>query len=176
MSEIKFACPHCDQHIACDDLYCGERIACPGCNGILFIPPLAASIPLHPGNVALALPVAAREKMQPHSVRADHWTEAAWEEHASAMDGRSRGSMLPFWVMLILPLFVALLFLAHRGSFTSMAVWFLICAFVAGFYLAKLQADSVVGIIVRGLMYSFGALMGYFILSLGLLFVGCLLS
>jgi len=60
MSEIKFACPHCRQHIACDDAYCGARIDCPGCQRELFVPRRAAFVPIQPGNLALELPVASK--------------------------------------------------------------------------------------------------------------------
>lgn len=42
MREIKFACPHCSQHIACDEAYCGYQIRCPACEGGLIVPRLAA--------------------------------------------------------------------------------------------------------------------------------------
>ena len=178
MSDIKFACPHCGQHLACDDLYCGEPIACPGCQGKLFVPPLAASIPREAGNMALARPIASQEKIQikPPPFAAEPWTEARWRGHETDLGARPSGSMLPFWVMLILPFFVALLFLAHRGSLTAVVAWFLICAVVAGFYLANLHTDSIIGVIVRGVVYAVGVVVVYFVLALGMVFVGCLLS
>ena len=30
MSEFKFSCPHCDQHIQCDSKFSGRQIQCPG--------------------------------------------------------------------------------------------------------------------------------------------------
>jgi len=38
MSEFKFSCPHCDQHIQCDSKYSGRQIQCPGCNHLIVIP------------------------------------------------------------------------------------------------------------------------------------------
>src|SRR5712691_4482889 len=35
MSEIKFACPTCQQHIPADSGSAGMQIACPACNGAL---------------------------------------------------------------------------------------------------------------------------------------------
>ena len=38
MSEFKFSCPHCDQHIQCDSKFSGRQIQCPGCNHLIVIP------------------------------------------------------------------------------------------------------------------------------------------
>ncbi|MEY4384749.1 MAG: hypothetical protein RLY20_32 [Verrucomicrobiota bacterium] len=38
MAEFKFACPHCQQHIAATEAYCGLQIQCPSCNGNLIVP------------------------------------------------------------------------------------------------------------------------------------------
>ena len=58
MNEIKFACPHCHQHIACDEGYCGYQIACPACEGAMIVPKLATFGLRAPANLSLALPVA----------------------------------------------------------------------------------------------------------------------
>jgi hypothetical protein len=38
MSEFKFNCPHCDQHLQCDEQYSGRQIQCPGCDHLICIP------------------------------------------------------------------------------------------------------------------------------------------
>jgi len=38
MSELKFECSHCKQHLACDDQHAGRQIQCPGCNTLIRIP------------------------------------------------------------------------------------------------------------------------------------------
>jgi DNA-directed RNA polymerase subunit RPC12/RpoP len=38
MSEFKFNCPHCDQHLQCDEQYSGRQIQCPSCNHLIRIP------------------------------------------------------------------------------------------------------------------------------------------
>lgn len=40
MSEFKFSCPHCDQHILCDEQLSGSEIQCPDCQHRLQIPPV----------------------------------------------------------------------------------------------------------------------------------------
>ncbi|HZR19025.1 MAG TPA: hypothetical protein VFE51_17185 [Verrucomicrobiae bacterium] len=49
MADIKFACPHCSQHITCDELWGGHQLNCPSCNNPLTVPakpaPAAATGP-----------------------------------------------------------------------------------------------------------------------------------
>jgi DNA-directed RNA polymerase subunit RPC12/RpoP len=47
MSDIKFACPACQQHISADQGYAGMEIACPACSARMIVPgtPVRASIP-----------------------------------------------------------------------------------------------------------------------------------
>jgi len=40
MSEFKFSCPQCDQHLQCDTQFSGRKIQCPGCNVLITIPPV----------------------------------------------------------------------------------------------------------------------------------------
>lgn len=46
MADIKFACPSCHQHITCDELWCGQEIACPICQAPLTVPPKPAPKPV----------------------------------------------------------------------------------------------------------------------------------
>lgn len=52
MADIKFSCPHCNQHITCDDLWGGHELQCPSCQGNLTVParraPVAAAPPPPP--------------------------------------------------------------------------------------------------------------------------------
>ena len=32
MSDMKFLCPHCQQHFQCDESYSGREISCPACH------------------------------------------------------------------------------------------------------------------------------------------------
>ena len=40
MSELKFSCPKCGQHMQCDEQYSGREIQCPDCNLLIRIPPV----------------------------------------------------------------------------------------------------------------------------------------
>lgn len=43
MSEFKFACAHCGQHLTADDAWAGRQINCPACQGPLVIPHMAVA-------------------------------------------------------------------------------------------------------------------------------------
>ena len=40
MSEFKFSCPHCEQHLSCDEQHSGREIQCPSCHHLIRIPPV----------------------------------------------------------------------------------------------------------------------------------------
>jgi DNA-directed RNA polymerase subunit RPC12/RpoP len=40
MKQFKFECPHCHQHLACDEEHSGRQIQCPGCNHLIRVPPV----------------------------------------------------------------------------------------------------------------------------------------
>ena len=39
MSEFKFSCPHCAQHLQGDERLGGKQIQCPACKHLIVIPP-----------------------------------------------------------------------------------------------------------------------------------------
>jgi hypothetical protein len=38
MSEFKFSCPHCEQHLKADEQFAGRQIQCPNCDHLIRIP------------------------------------------------------------------------------------------------------------------------------------------
>jgi hypothetical protein len=55
MSDFKFSCPACGQHIACDTSNAGMTIACPACQTALTVPqPPAAAAPAAPPGLSIA--------------------------------------------------------------------------------------------------------------------------
>jgi DNA-directed RNA polymerase subunit RPC12/RpoP len=49
MSDMKFGCPKCEQHLQCDEQLSGREIQCPKCHVLLRIPPV-------PGKTAQYVP------------------------------------------------------------------------------------------------------------------------
>ena len=40
MNQFKFSCPHCEQHLQCDEQFSGREIQCPNCHHLIHIPPI----------------------------------------------------------------------------------------------------------------------------------------
>src|ERR1039458_275816 len=40
MREFKLSCPHCEQHLQCDEQASGREIQCPNCQHLIRIPPI----------------------------------------------------------------------------------------------------------------------------------------
>lgn len=57
MSDVKFSCPRCDQHIVCDDALSGSTPTCPACGLGIIVP--------KPGEQVVPVPDLATEKIQP---------------------------------------------------------------------------------------------------------------
>lgn len=174
MSEIKFSCPYCSQHLVCDDVFCGERIECPGCGKELFVPPRATFIPLQSGNLTFALPVAS--KQQPPVIAASPDLTHGHRGSESAPQNREDKFpvLLPFWLLLFFPFVFALLTATQRGGLRSIEYVFILCAIAAGFYLAAVQKKTDAWVILRGILYAIAMLFVFVVVGVGLLFVGCL--
>ncbi len=40
MNQFKFSCPHCEQHLQCDQQASGREIQCPNCQHLIHVPPI----------------------------------------------------------------------------------------------------------------------------------------
>jgi DNA-directed RNA polymerase subunit RPC12/RpoP len=54
MSDLKFTCASCGQHIQCDEDYANERIPCPNCGTVVRVPVDAPVVPQTPVAAATA--------------------------------------------------------------------------------------------------------------------------
>jgi hypothetical protein len=176
MSDVKFACPYCLQHIGCDAGYCGERIDCPGCGQEIFIPQRSTFVPLHSAGVNLALPVASRGHPTSRPATLDVWTADKWEQHAKAKGTCTPSRLLPLWILLLLPFVVALVLIMHGVKAQDTGYVFGLSALLAGFYWCLVQHKTGLEMVLKGLVYSFAILFLFGILGTGLLFFGCVLA
>ena len=153
MSEIKFACCYCSQHIACDDAYCGNLIYCPACGRRIAVPRSLVVTQTGPNQTAAALPQAA--------VQSDPnvWTEEAWEEHVN----RVTADPVTKRAKLDLPIIAAMAMLLPFLVFNGISVQFLwvvmvISALVSGILMRNSAARigssplACAGAFARGLL------------------------
>ena len=59
MADIKFSCPHCQQHIQAEPGYAGYQINCPNCQGSLVVPGAPPPPPTPPPQPRAAISVSA---------------------------------------------------------------------------------------------------------------------
>ena len=48
MSDLRFSCPSCGQHVQCDSTHAGENIPCPSCAQLIRVPEKAEVVPTKP--------------------------------------------------------------------------------------------------------------------------------
>lgn len=111
MSEIKFACPHCAQHVACDSDYADMCIVCPGCGKPMVVPILSAMDAAHPNLCLVAATPVPRQKFRSRIPTLNLWTEEDWAEHYEATTGESP-RRVPLWqsvvIVIVLSPFIGL--------------------------------------------------------------------
>jgi hypothetical protein len=174
MSDVKFACPYCSQHVLCDEIYCSEPIECPGCQREIFVPSRSTFVPLQMGNMTLEVPIASKERPPIRIQGVDVLSEKDWEERTSEGGLGKSASMLPVWILFLLPFVLAFLLSTRRAPAMAFVYCFVFCAIAGGFYLATMRNDSVAARVVKGLVYAVVGLVCFAIIGVGLLFVGCL--
>ncbi len=96
MSDIKFECSHCKQHLACEEQDAGKQIQCPACNQLIQIPEVSAAIvpPAGPSRLHIAhqapkapretAPLPPEESLEPEPRRPRSW-RWAWRLGAYAV-------------------------------------------------------------------------------------------
>jgi hypothetical protein len=147
MSDIKFACPHCDQHIACDESHGGRVLQCPACLGAMRIPQVARVATPDQLRLAASAPGAGHTPLYPTVATFDPWTEEEWNQHLARHDafdpfnfaaGTKLGAW--FWFFFLAPL--VLFFFAF--AFKDLRAWKLFES-CSNFFLNLLQLEPGIG-------------------------------
>src|SRR5580704_12739629 len=80
MSDFKFSCPTCGQHISCDTSNAGMSVACPACDTALIVPqPPSAAPAAPPAHPALSI---AGSQARHKAAEAGHTAEVMSRTHA----------------------------------------------------------------------------------------------
>jgi len=180
MSEIKFACPHCQQHIACDAGYVDMCIVCPSCGKPMVVPVLTASEGTHTGTCIVASIPTPRRKLQSRIPQLDVWTEKEWDEQPALASEQT-----PVWIISALATTIIAALLKAMGTGHGWIIFTaLVGGVVSGIYLfigakrrrTSFENSSAGGLIAASLAGV--ATVAFFMLAipalaLGLLFVGC---
>jgi hypothetical protein len=173
MSEVKFACPYCAQHIACDDAYCGNAIVCPACSEKIFVPRLSAFTQSDPGKLKLALPVAPKTEFVPRVAAPDVWSQQQWDQHLAEVTGEQPEMQPIIWFFVAASPFFSLA-LAFRGvGFAPVATCFILSALLAGFAWAWSRSLRGFRLALVTVAAAVTVLAGYGCLAVAILVAGC---
>ena len=180
MSEIKFACPHCQQHIACDGDYADLRIVCPSCGKPMVVPALSAIDPAHPPLRLVASIPAAHPRGATAPPPLDPWTREQWEQNASL-----KSASTPAWIISALLTFIVAAVLKALGLHAG---WIILAVaigcVISGILMAKQTAflpgsseysdpEAILESVMSDLLRVAFWIIVLPVLGVGLLFVGC---
>lgn len=173
MSEIRFACPHCQQHIACDPGYVDMCIVCPGCGKPMVVPVLSASETAHAGTCIVASIPTPKRRLTSRVPTIDVWGREEWAEHLQAVD-QTASPPMPLWALSALVTLILAVFLRALAA----QPWMIFACVALGTIL------SVVLFLKGGTMKSSSSIyqvLGWVLLlivaipalAVGVLFIGC---
>ena len=175
MSEIKFACPHCHQHIACDSDYASLGIECPSCGGSLVVPRLTNAGCSH-HDVVIVAPTAApmripAPRVQPSLVM----TDEDWRNNYTEMTGESPGESTAWLLAAIGTLVVAVVLKANGLGFWPVVCWLLLGCVISGILIARSRGEGGTARhqIFMVLIYVCIAIVVLPAIAVGILFIGC---
>lgn len=176
MSEVKFACPHCGQHIACDRGYVDMCIVCPTCGKPMEVPRLSAAEASHPDMYLVASVPQPKQRFTSRIPTIGMWTEEEWEERYRAAS--TPPQQMPVWLMSAMGTVIAAAILKAILS----PNWAIVLCVLAGtglscFFVARGQRVPGTSAVYPEL----GRLVGLVVLvlfaipvvALGVLFIGC---
>ncbi len=173
MSEIKFACPHCGQHIACNRDYADMCILCPTCSKPMEVPLLSAAEASHPDLCVVAAVPRPKQRLSSRVPTIGLWREDEWKEHYKEV--ATPPQQTPLWLVCALGTLIAAVLLNAGG----MPGWVLILCVLIGTVLSCIFA--VKGQTVGGKAGSAVSVVSYILLllitiplaAIGVLFIGC---
>jgi hypothetical protein len=175
MSDIKFACPHCRQHITCDGDYASICIDCPSCGGMLMVPRLSSVNASHPDTVIVASLPPPKPPPSPLPSTSGSWTKADWARHYEEVAGTA-SHPAPSWLLAAFgTLIVAAVLRANQANLWLIMVILVIGAVIAGFLAArnKAEGDETGYQVLKVLAYVGGAIVLLPVVALGIIFLGC---
>jgi hypothetical protein len=174
MSDIKFACPHCRQHITCDADYGNAVIDCPSCGNGMVVPRLSGSDATHPPMFVVASTPTPKHHAPPAEPQLRAWTEQEWEAHVQDLDGAA-GESAPLWALILLVtlIMVFVLRISHAGVW-PMVVCLILGVSFSGVLLAKGGQSKGAYTLMKGFSFALAFCFLLPVVALGVLFIGCM--
>ena len=173
MSEIKFACPHCRQHIVCDPGYVDMCIVCPTCGKPMVVPTLSAGESTPPEMCVVASPPAPRRRLTTRIPQLHVWQADEWEEHLRA-DESAPIPQFPHWVLCAFGTTIVVGFLFAF----SVRSWIIIAGLIAGialcfYFFAKGGEASASSPVYKTIGWLLALIVCIPVILVGIAFIGC---
>jgi len=172
LSEIKFACPHCHQHIACDTAYADLSIDCPSCGKPMVMPRLTGAGPKDSGMVIVASTSRPAPPVLPRTPVVKAWTEEEWARRTGPAESSGEGPGTASLGAALATLIIAAILRAHSAGSGLIVAWLIVGSIITGILLAKGRAKGAGGV-VKGFALVLGVIIVLPLLAMSVLFIGC---
>ena len=172
MSDIKFACPHCGQHIACDSDFGDLAIDCPGCKKGMVVPRLTATGSGHPEMVLVASSPSTPRIPPPIRDPSKAWTEEEWAIHARDFPEKNR-AVPHFSFCLFATLMVGLILKISRTGPGPIIVCLVLGAGLSGVLMVRQWKSEGPLSVLKGVGMIMALCLLVPVVAVGILFLGC---
>lgn len=173
MSEIRFACPHCQQHIACDAGYVDMCIVCPTCGKPMVVPVLTASESPQAGTCIVAPIPRPKRRLTSRIPTIDVWGADEWAERLQQAD-QAASPTLPLWVVTA---FITLVLTVFLRAFSAGPAMVIACVVLGTALSAVLfwrgETVEAGSSIFKVLGYVLLLIVAIPVIAVGVLFIGC---
>lgn len=173
MTDIKFACPHCRQHIACDGDYAELAIECPSCGGTMAVPRLTAASSEHGRMVIVASTMLPAPRPTQTIPPLGFWNEQRWTQQFS--DKTENNPVLAaLWLAILFGTVVlTIVLITHRCSMGTILGCLVLGGVLTGFVMAKGGQNSLAASLVSGVLFAIALVVLVPVMALAILFAGC---
>jgi hypothetical protein len=173
MSDIKFACPYCSQHITCDAQYGDARIDCPACGNEMVVPRLSAGDSAHPAMLVVASRPGPKRPSSSLSPTIRPMTEGEWAEQLGKSGESDKTA--PLWALSL----VAALIVGFVLKVNQAGIWPILICLVAGtalsaFLMMKDLRSTAAYSVLKGLSIVLALCVFIPVIAIGILFIGCM--
>jgi len=174
MSDIRFACPYCHQHIACDADYSDSSIDCPACGSSMVVPRLSNSGSDHPAMVLVASTPSPKHIAPERMDTLRGWTEEEWAQHLRKI-GEGNTGEAPHWALSLVVTIIILFILRinHAGA-GSIIACLILGAAISGVLMAKQRSSAGAYVVLKGLGIGVALCLLLPVVALAILFIGCM--
>jgi hypothetical protein len=172
MSDIKFACPHCGQHIACDSDFGDLAIDCPGCKNGMVVPRLTAAEAGHPELVLVASSPATRRVPPPMRAPSKAWTEEEWAIQSRNFPDKN-AAVPHFSICLFGTLMVGLILKVSRTDPGSIIGFLVVGAGLSSVLMVRQWKSQGPLSVLKGVGMIMALCLLVPVVAVGILFLGC---